>query len=228
MEPKKHYLSVKRSARYFTLGHLSERIREIWILFHGYGQLADQFLNHCHGLLREDRFLVAPEGLSRFYQRKGRESQSIGASWMTKEERLIEISDYLQMIEQIVDRIRVMPAQPDCRLMGLGFSQGTATLTRWALWSKHPMDALVLYGGDFAYDIDLQELGEKLPEHRCYLIAGDQDPFMGHERFAKMCNKVEQCRLAYDEIHYQGAHEIHTDALATLSELTDYYHSLRD
>ena len=48
------------------------------------------------------RLLIAPEGLSRFYHE---DHESIGASWMTREERLEEIKDYLMYLDLVHDRV---------------------------------------------------------------------------------------------------------------------------
>jgi hypothetical protein len=39
-----HHLTVRRTARYHVLGDAAEAIREVWIVCHGYGQLAAEFI----------------------------------------------------------------------------------------------------------------------------------------------------------------------------------------
>ena len=59
------------------LGALSAETREIWFVVHGYGQLAEYFIRHFRGLDDGTRYIVAPEGLSRFYVK---EWTRVGAS----------------------------------------------------------------------------------------------------------------------------------------------------
>src|SRR5437867_9781706 len=64
---KEHHIGVSRTARYFTLGDSSREVGEVWFVCHGYGQLAARFLEKLRVLDDGRRYLVAPEGLSRFY-----------------------------------------------------------------------------------------------------------------------------------------------------------------
>ena len=93
----KHEIQVKKTARYFTLGTLDESTQTIWFLLHGYAQLANDFLASCAGLQNDTTYLIAPEGLSRFYFKDfvGKP----GASWMTSEERESEMQDYITYLE---------------------------------------------------------------------------------------------------------------------------------
>jgi hypothetical protein len=62
---QEHHFSTPRTARYFTLGS-PERSTDLWIVCHGYGQLASRFLERFRPIEAEQRGIVAPEGLSRF------------------------------------------------------------------------------------------------------------------------------------------------------------------
>ena len=52
----------------FSLSHapLGEE-KTIWIVFHGYGQLAKFFLRKFNLLFEDNTLIVAPEGLNHFY-----------------------------------------------------------------------------------------------------------------------------------------------------------------
>src|SRR2546425_7671757 len=129
---REHHLIVPRSARYFTLGELGPGTRDVWFVCHGYGQLAGRFLRQFEPLMDGTRFVVAPEGLSRFYLESGRgRNEKVGASWMTREDRLSEIADYVRYLDALQAEILrdVDPGTVGGHL--LGFSQGTATESRW-------------------------------------------------------------------------------------------------
>ena len=44
MRPR--HLTVSRTARYFTLGPDGAPVRELWIVLHGYAQLASRSIRH--------------------------------------------------------------------------------------------------------------------------------------------------------------------------------------
>src|SRR5881396_3950063 len=96
-----HHLSVSRTARYFTLGERSAAVEEVWFACHGYGQLGARFLEKLRVLDDGTRYLVAPEGLSRFYLSESPTERRVGASWMTREDRLAEIEDYVRYLDAV-------------------------------------------------------------------------------------------------------------------------------
>src|SRR4029077_15895909 len=98
-----HHITTRRTARYYTLGQAGPSTREVWFVCHGYGQLAGRFLEKLRVL--DDgggrRLLVAPEGLSRFYLSESHAERRVGACWMTREDRLAEIDDYVQYLDAV-------------------------------------------------------------------------------------------------------------------------------
>src|SRR5712691_3738407 len=99
---QEYHIGVTRTARYFTLGGSPREVAEVWFVCHGYGQLAGRFLRHFEPLAGGTRLLVAPEALSRFYVEDttvpARE-RKVGATWMTREDRLSEIDDYVRYLD---------------------------------------------------------------------------------------------------------------------------------
>ena len=116
-------ISINKTARYFTLGNPNEKIETIWFLCHGYGQLANYFLKNFEILNNGKNLLVAPEGLHRFYLNGfgGR----VGASWMTREDRLNDIKDYIGFLDQLYLEIVNPFKSRNIKINVLGFSQGT-------------------------------------------------------------------------------------------------------
>ena len=94
---QENHIKIAKTARYFQLAEIGSEIREVWFVCHGYGQHAGYFLKHFECLNNGGRLIVAPEGLSRFYLDGfyGR----IGASWMTREDRLNDIKDYVLFLD---------------------------------------------------------------------------------------------------------------------------------
>src|SRR2546423_15678273 len=100
---QEHHIGVTRSARYFTLGTSSGEVEEVWFACHGYGQLAARFLEKLRVLDDGRRHLVAPEGLSRFYLTEIPSERRVGATWMTREDRVAEIADYVRYLDAVYD-----------------------------------------------------------------------------------------------------------------------------
>ncbi|HEX6631564.1 MAG TPA: hypothetical protein VF048_10745, partial [Gemmatimonadaceae bacterium] len=127
---REHHLTVARTARYVTVGD-AERPRRVWLALHGYGQLAAPFAARCRPLAGDQAIVVAPEALSRFYvETTGVRSHAqarVGATWMTREDRLAEIGDYVAYLDQLVAHVGAELAAADAELCVLGFSQGAAT-----------------------------------------------------------------------------------------------------
>src|SRR5258708_36620736 len=88
-----HHLPVGRTARYYTLGPIGAATRQVWFACHGYGQLAERFLQRFEPLDDGAHLIGAPEGLSRFYLSDNPRERPVGATWMTRKNRLQEIAD---------------------------------------------------------------------------------------------------------------------------------------
>ncbi len=207
---QEHTLSTSRSARYFTLG-APERAGECWFVCHGYGQLATRFLERFRPLAVPERCIVAPEGLSRFYLTDKPEERRVGASWMTREDRLHEIDDYVRYLDAVY--AKVAPAH--AKVTALGFSQGTATVCRWAALgeSSSRIDRLILWGGDVPPDLDLKRL--RVP--RLTLVYGTHDGFFTPKVVAANESRLREQGIRYELVSFDGGHEIET---ATLLRLT--------
>src|SRR5689334_22318965 len=94
-----HHIVVPRTARYVTLG--DGAAEEIWFVLHGYSQLARHFVRWFEPAGRPGRLIVAPEALSRAYFEEAGGMRRVGASWMTKEDRIAEIDDYVTYLDRV-------------------------------------------------------------------------------------------------------------------------------
>src|SRR6266513_4988549 len=183
---QEHVLSTSRTARYFTLGHPTDAT-ELWFVCHGYGQLASRFLERFRALESPRRCIVAPEGLSRFYLTEHPTERRVGASWMTREDRLHEIDDYVRYL----DAVHAQVASGAAKVTALGFSQGTATACRWAAFGSARIDRLILWGGEVPPDLDLKRL--RVPS--LTLVYGTRDQF-----FTPKVVAANEARLREHEI----------------------------
>ncbi len=218
-----HTLVVPRTARYHTLGPTHGFPREIWFVCHGYGQLAGRFLRQFAPLDDGTRLIVAPEALSRFYldpiaQRRHETSPRIGASWMTREDRGAEIADYVEYLERLSTEIRHPLSGAAPRVVVLGFSQGTATVSRWLAASEHRVDQLVLWGGAIPPELDLAPWAGRLHGAAITLVAGMQDEFASPAAVAAEAERLSAAGVAFTLQRFEGGHSIDEAALVQLAE----------
>jgi predicted esterase len=209
-----HSIRVRRTARYYTLGNLSENTRTVWFVCHGYGQLAEFFVKKFAVLQDEHTFIIAPEALNRFY-REGF-SGRVGATWMTREDRLHDIDDYVDYLSQLYQTVLqgADPARLDIRI--LGFSQGAATVCRWVARGNVKTDQLILWAGVFPPDLPKDSWLTQLDQLPMTVVAGTQDPFMQGKGPEEYIWEFTRWGFTPDFIQFEGGHEIHPETLLQL------------
>lgn len=213
MDATQHHIPVSRTATYYTLGELGENTRRVWFVLHGYGQLAQQFIKKFAALDDGQTLVVAPEALSRFYLENGFEH--VGASWMTREERELEIDDYVSYLDQLYQTIMPGGNVENIEITILGFSQGSATACRWLNRGMLRCDRLILWAGHFANGLsDLVSL-DKLPKDSSYFVYGEQDQFLSKINVQEYLARLNVEAPDMQIIRYQGGHAINEHVLKT-------------
>ncbi len=208
-----HNFSTQRTAHYYTLGTPSPHIRQFWIVCHGYGQLAHEFLEDFRLLENDHTLVVAPEGLNHFY-RKGFDGP-VGANWMTRHQRQAEIEDNANYLQKLYDSY--LPQLPrDVRIVLLGFSQGTATVCRWMLQKTPKFHDLLLWAGLPPEDLDYAAHREYLADKKLYLLYGTSDPFLTPDRINAVHDLESKNGIDFGERSFEGGHEILPDTLKEL------------
>jgi predicted esterase len=218
-----HALVVPRTARYYTLGPTHGFPRELWFVCHGYGQLAGRFIRQFAPLDDGTRLIVAPEALSRFYldsipQRRNDPSPRVGATWMTREDRDAEIADYVEYLERLATEIRHPLRGAAPRLVVLGFSQGTATVSRWLAASDLRVDQLVLWGGAIPPELDLAHWASRLHGAAITLVAGEEDEFATAAAVAAEAERLSAAGVAFTLQRFGGGHAIDPATLLHVAE----------
>ncbi len=211
---QEHHFAARRTARYCTLGPASAA-QEVWFVMHGYGQLAGTFIRHFEPIDDGHRLIVAPEALSRFYLPGHRR---VGASWMTKEDRLTEIDDYLAYLDALYDRLFESIDRSRVTVHVLGFSQGAATASRWSTLGHVDADRLILWAGDLAHDLDLAAHAETLQGLNLTLVVGTDDEFVTPERLAGLEALLIQHSIPYRLRPFKGPHRMDAETLTLLTE----------
>ncbi len=211
---QEHHFAARRTARYYTLDP-DDDAREVWFVLHGYGQLAAHFIRHFEAIDDGKRLVVAPEALSRFYLPG---HQRVGASWMTKEDRLTEIDDYLAYLDAVYDRLFESMDRSRVTVHVLGFSQGAATASRWTTLGHVDADRLILWAGDLAHDLDLAAHAETLQGLTLTLVVGTDDEFVTPERLAGLEALLIEHSIPYRLRPFKGPHRMDAEKLTMLTE----------
>ena len=178
--------------------------QNVLFVLHGYGQLVKFFIRKFHNL-PEDLMIVAPEGMHRFYVNglSGR----VGASWMTKEAREIDIADNVDWLDALYQEI--IKSYNIKKTFLLGFSQGGATAARWHTLGKTKFNAMILWASVFPPDIDPELSTDKhIPS---WFLIGDEDELYPKEKQEELVQFYSQkgfiCSI------YKGKHDIHNKTL---------------
>jgi len=196
---QEHRITVSRTARYFTLGRAD---RDVWFVLHGYGQLAARFLRHFEPLDDGTRLIVAPEALSRFYLSEAPAERRVGASWMTKEDRLAEIEDYVRYLDAVYQDVLRSVDRARITFTALGFSQGATTACRWTTLGTSKIDRLIVWGGEVPSDVDLPHAA------RLMLVYGSRDEFFTPKVVAATEARLREHGIPYEIVSFDGGHEI--------------------
>ena len=218
-----HYVQIWRTARYFTHGSARASTQEVWLLAHGYGQLAENFLKKFSFLSSEKYWLIAPEALSRFYvEGFNVPDPRVGASWMTKESRETEIDDYIQywktVYAQTVQKVLEQSQRPYTRI--LGFSQGCSTICRWIVDAQPIFDELVLWAGDIPNDCPLEDFAKIMKGKKLYYVYGEHDELIPRSMVDAQLAKLKAANIHFDLLTFDGKHEV-TEAMITELVLKD-------
>lgn len=216
-----HHLEVRRSARIVTLGERGAALSDLWIVCHGYGQLAHSFAKPFAPLARAGRLIVVPEALNRYYietspERRGPDAK-VGATWMTKEDRQHEIADYVGYLDQVGDWALEGAERRAVKLTVLGFSQGVATVCRWVALGRIAPERLVLWAGEIPPDLDSSKLSRALDGVEVVLVAGDQDQFATPKFVAATETAVRKIASRVEVIRFAGGHSLNGETLLALS-----------
>lgn len=208
MNTKQEFLTVPKTARYHPLGQFSQRTKYIWLVLHGYGQLSSHFINKFQLLLNDETLIVAPEGLHRFYLNgtNGR---------VTKEQREEDIQDYINYLELLLKNITGNSSESNYHLIALGFSQGGATLTRWAAKTVFPISAFVLWASVFPPDCKPELF---LRNFRPYFVVGNEDEYLSQEQIHDFLHSNLELGISLKLLNFQGKHTIPEQELKKLSE----------
>ena len=207
-------VNTTRRARVQTLGDL-DSARDVWIVLHGFGQLASDFLAPFAPIATDGRAIIAPEALNRFYREKAGETthaaRPVGATWMTREDREAEIADYVDYLDEVARQLA-----PGRSVTALGFSQGVATLMRWIAFGTTPVSRVIVWAGEIPKELDLLAQRARFPRQGLDLVIGSVDEYATWADVGDQRRRVEDAGLPSRLHIFDGGHRIDRGTLLAL------------
>ncbi len=212
-----NFIKVNKTARYYSIGKLNKNVKKLWFVFHGYGQLAKEFIINFQLIANEATVVIAPEAFNKFYI-KGFTGK-MGATWMTKEDRENEIIDYVNFINSICKDVskKINPSNVEIKV--LGFSQGGHTAVRWLNKSNLKVKYLFLWGSGFPRDIDYNQNLDYWNNTSLKLIIGNSDKFISKNHINEEIGFLKSQKIKYELINYKGDHSINEFVLSKINKL---------
>ena len=215
MEINVNHISVPKTHRYATYGTGGPDTQYFWFCLHGSQMRCEQMIYKFSDFDPEIHYVVAPEGMNRFYLEGF--GGDVVASWMTKRDRLHEISDFSAYLSAL-HRQELQKLSPEVKKVGLGFSQGGTTLYRWLHDQPVSMDVLIGHSCWIPEDIDLRAGATDLSTVKSIYTYGLQDAFLTEDRIEALRQVVHKNNLEVDILTYEGGHRIEKPWLTELSQ----------
>ena len=213
MNPTQKQVKYTSINTYETLNTLSNKTKNVWLVFHGIGYLSRYFLKYFNELNSIENYIIAPQAPSKYYLNT--KYTHVGASWLTKEDTATEIKNVSAYIDAVFDAENIPEG---CNLIIFGFSQGVSIATRWLALRKLKCQQLVLYAGGIPNELkpsDFNFLNDQKTTIK--IIIGTTDEYLNEERVKTETEKIEN--LFYNKaeiITFDGGHEIKKEIIHNL------------
>lgn len=199
---EKHKIQIEKSAIYLSLGNPDANVKNVLFVCHGYAQSANEFLENFIAVQNKENYIVAPEGLHRFYLRGS--TEKVVASWMTKEEREDDIRDYVLFLDKVYHKV-MQQFSSVVKVTVVGFSQGAATVCRWAVMGNSKIDKLVLWCGYFPPDLE----ATKIPSHiGVTVVTASNDKWISGDQEKEIVGQIKKLSPQMNHVRFEGQHEI--------------------
>ncbi len=209
-----HHLNISFKAAYSTLNEINSNTKHIWIVCHGYGQLAAHFIKRFDVFDAQEHFVLAPQGLSKFYLK---EYTNVGASWMTKEDRSTDLENQRSYCDSLLDHVFGGIDLNDYEVHLLGFSQGVSAISRLAAYRKIPFSNLILWAGGFPPELTPDDFSFVNSKAKLKIVLGDRDMLFRLPKFQTEIDKAEKALGRSSEfIGFDGKHEVSRGVLETI------------
>ncbi len=199
---------------YSTLNKFTEKTKNVWLVFHGLGYLSKYFINYFSELNPEENYIIAPQAPSKYYQDK--RFKHVGASWLTRENTLMETENVLNYIDAIFEKEISERTQ---NLIILGYSQGVSIATRWVAQRKIQCHKLILHSGGIPIELKPIDFEFMNPSIEVIYLYGDKDQHITEAR--KTEEELKGSKLFKDRLKvevFDGIHEVNKEFILKVSQ----------
>ncbi|MFK7781254.1 alpha/beta hydrolase [Psychroserpens sp.] len=195
---------------YSTLNTLTNKTKHVWFVCHGMGYLSRYFINYFKELNPADNYIIAPQAQSKYYQ--GTKFKHVGASWLTKENTLVETENIMTYFDAIFENEKI---SKDKKLIIFGYSQGVSVAMRYLAKRKLKCHHLVLHSGGIPKELISKEFDYL--SSKVTLIYGTQDEYLNEKRIAY---ETERAKLLFGNnltiLPFEGKHVVNVDLINSL------------
>tara|TARA_R110001583_G_scaffold142211_6_gene294497 strand:- start:1295 stop:1939 length:645 start_codon:yes stop_codon:yes gene_type:complete len=210
MKQVEKLVTFQTTNSYTTLNSLSDKTKNVWLVFHGIGYLSRYFLKYFKDLPCDENYIIAPQAPSKYYLNN--EYRHVGASWLTKENTALETINVLNYLDAVFDSENLPPS---CNLIVFGYSQGVSIATRWVKHSKLKCHQLVLYAGRIPNELRTGDFDFLIENNtKVTALVGDQDEYINAERLQKEKERIKSLFSGKAKFKiFEGKHEVKKELL---------------
>lgn len=206
-------VSYTNTNTYHTLNKYTSKTKNVWLVFHGMGYLSRYFIQYFSQLDATENFIIAPQAPSKYYQ--GKNFKHVGASWLTRENTLLETENVLAYIDQIFETEKISEAS---KLIVLGYSQGVSIATRWLASRKINCEHLVLHSGGIPKELTQESFEYMSASTPVTYLYGANDQYINEARITE--EELKGNNLFGKRLNirvFEGVHEVNKEFLLDLS-----------
>ena len=213
-------LQVRRTALVASLGPeigpvSGPAVTELWYLLHGQSMRAVAFLETARSIASTSRLLIAPEALSRHYEGEIAASRNatVGATWMTREERESEISDYVAYLDTLHAMVTTRFGGTPPPVTILGFSQGGSTGVRWAALGQVKVARLIVWAASLPPEVNYADLYARHDKPAVSYVCGTRDIYITPKMLDAQHAILRSAGVPFTALSFDGGHRLDDDAL---------------
>ena len=212
----KHSISFEFSSSYITCNKLTDNTENIWIVFHGYGQLSKYFIRRFDVLDGDKNYIIAPQGLSKFYVDE--DYKNVGASWLTKEDRGSDLLNQQKYLIKLMDELKLKIDFSKIKINFFGFSQGVSALTRLLINYNMKVNNIIIWAGwvpDEFFNINK----DVLKDTNLFFVVGNKDKYYNNPIIKGYLKKIKNIlNKEIDYFVFNGGHIVDRKVLKKINE----------
>ena len=203
-------ISYTTTNTYATLNTLTDKTKNVWLVFHGMGYLSRYFLRYFESLHSDENYFIAPQAPSKYYI--GPKYRHVGASWLTKENTKKETENVMNYVDNVLQHENL---PKDKNLIVLGYSQGVSIAMRYLVLKQMDCSQLIIHSGGIPVELNPDDF--KYYDGKVTLVYGDQDEYLNEDRIKHEVEKAEDLfGKNLNIIPFDGKHVVNTDIIKNL------------